>query len=176
MTKVNNMLDARFSQMQDELTSLIHTRVEIMSSDLGLRVEAIEILVTNLETATREQIDLGAAATKRINTHANEQIAGINAKLDSVDRRLGDIDTQIADMGPAVANYLREGMQALHVLALSSGGVRASITDLKQADEKRSKNFEFCAKNMQPRTRPNIGQKLQSLLAWTHLDSLWHRR
>jgi hypothetical protein len=88
--------------------------VERLDSDFGLRVTAIETTVTNLETSTRHQIDLRAAATERTTTDVNDEITEMNAKLDNVNLRLGDIEAQLAGISPSVAQYRREGMQTLH--------------------------------------------------------------
>lgn len=137
MSEVTILLDARFTQMRSELDDLIHTRVERLDSDFALQITAIETSVTNLETATRQKIDLGAAATERTITHVNNEITEMNAKLDNVNLRLGDIEAQLTDISPSVAQYRREGMQALLDLTTSTGNIRTSITDLKQADEQR---------------------------------------
>jgi hypothetical protein len=97
MAEVNNLLDARLSQIQDELNGHLHTRMERLGSDIGLRIMPIEVSVTNLETSTRQQIDLGAAATERTKTHVNNEIAEMNKKLDNVNQRLGAIEVQLAD-------------------------------------------------------------------------------
>lgn len=97
MAEVNNLLDARLSQIQDELNGHLHTRMERLGSDIGLRIMPIEVSVTNLETSTRQQIDLGAAATERKKTHVNNEIAEMNKKLDNVNQRLGAIEVQLAD-------------------------------------------------------------------------------
>ena len=155
MAEVTSIIDAQFTQMRNEL-SLIHTlrlihmqetvlsthRVERLDSDFGLRVTEIETTVTNLETSTRQQIDLGATATERTTTHVNDEITEMNAKLDNVNLRLGDIEAQLADISPSVAQYRREGMQALHDLTVSTGGIRTinSITFLFSLNQP-SSNF-----------------------------------
>ena len=63
-----------------ELNGHLHTRMERLGSDIGLRIMAIEVSVTNLETSTRQQIDLGAAATESTTTHVNNEIAAMNKK------------------------------------------------------------------------------------------------
>lgn len=55
------------------------------------------------------------------------------------------------DMVPAVANYRREGMQALDELTRSMTNIQTSITELNRQTTKGGKSFEFCGKNMQPR-------------------------
>lgn len=141
MAEVTSLLDSRFTQMRSKLDGLIHTRSERLDSDLGTRIMALEMAITSLETSTRQQIDLGAAASERTTEHVNNEITEMNTKLDNVNHRLGDMEAQLADISPSVAQYRREGMQALQDLSVSTGGIRASITNLRQADEQRRQKF-----------------------------------
>ena len=61
----------------------------------------------------------------------------MNAKLDNVNLRLTTMEAQLADLSPAVTQYRTEGIQAMQNLTVMTGGIRASITDLRQADEQR---------------------------------------
>ena len=65
----------------------------------------------------------------------------MNAKLDNVNLRLSNMEAQLADLTPTVAQYRTEGIQALQNLTISTWGIRASITDLRQADEQRRQEF-----------------------------------
>ena len=136
-----SLIDTRFSQMRSDLDGLVQARMESLDSDISTRITAMETTANSFETSTRQQIDLGTAATERTTEHVNNEITEMNAKLDNVNLRLSNMKAQLADLTPTVAQYRTEGIQALQNLTISTGGIRASITDLRQADEQRRQEF-----------------------------------
>ncbi len=62
---MTNLIDARFTHIRSELDGLVQTQIESLSSDLATRITEMEAVATNLETSTREQIDIGVDNSER---------------------------------------------------------------------------------------------------------------
>lgn len=123
----------RFTQIRGELDGLVQTQMESLRSDFGAQITEVETATTNLEASTRQQIDIGAAATERTNEHVNHEIAEMNITLDQVNLRLANMEVELANLSPSVTQYRTENIQTMQNLTV----IRANITDLRQADEQR---------------------------------------
>ena len=69
-----SLIDTRFSQMRSDLDGLVQARMESLDSDISTRITAMETTANSFETSTRQQIDLGTAATERTTEHVNNEI------------------------------------------------------------------------------------------------------